>query len=266
MSPAGCPQCSWSGGRTNDPCSPFPVPTELWTFLFMMMTRVLKAITQAELQKSEQDYLSGKIDIITCNRLSNCVCNRFLLKTLVHLRRETSCFLCKEECHHDLSLINHPLPVPNLHFPVFSVPVASFSLEKQSNSSSDFLGALRDNFVKGQEVLFQLQPKAFPFFLSPAGGFPNFAMALKSTCRHLFDCFCWSVVLPFSQRPSRLAAGPGLPLTVPFPTFFFYMSKETKVIAPSAETSIYLYVPGNARLQNVGFFFQSLYITVTKIF
>lgn len=62
----------------------------------MMMIGVLKAVTQAELQKIEGDYLSGKTDIIISNSLSNYVCNHFLLKTLVYLRRETSWFLCKE--------------------------------------------------------------------------------------------------------------------------------------------------------------------------
>lgn len=76
--------------------------------------------------------------IIISNRLGNCVCNHFLLKALVHPRRETSWFLCKEECHDDLSLKNHP--VSNLHFPVFSITVALFSLEKQPESTSDFLG------------------------------------------------------------------------------------------------------------------------------
>lgn len=33
--------------------------------------------------------------IIIGKRLSNCVCNHFLLKILVHLRRETSWYLCK---------------------------------------------------------------------------------------------------------------------------------------------------------------------------
>lgn len=131
-------QCSWAGGRTDAPRSPLPVPIGLWTLLFIMMSGMLKAITQVELQKSEGGYLSGKIDIIICNRLSNCVRNHFLLRTLVHLRRETSWFLCKE-CHHDLLLMNHP--VPNLHFPVFSTPVASLALEKQPESSSDFFGS-----------------------------------------------------------------------------------------------------------------------------
>lgn len=117
-------RCSWAGGRTDAPRSPLPAPTGLWTLLFIMMSGMLKAISQVELQKSEGDYLSGIVDIIICNRLSKRVCNRFLLRTLVHLRRETSWFLCKE-CHHDLLLRNHP--VPNLHFPVFSTPVASLA-------------------------------------------------------------------------------------------------------------------------------------------
>lgn len=44
-----------------------------------------------------------------------------------------------------------------------------------------------------------------------------------------------------------------------FPTFFFHMSKGTKVFAPSAGTSIHFHVSGNARLQNIGGFFKSLY-------
>lgn len=141
--------------------------------------------------------------IIIGNRLSNCVCNHFLLKTLVHLRRETSSFLCKEECHDDLSLVNHA--VPNLNFPVFSIALALFSLEKQPESTSDFLGNFEGQFHSTSRALFELQPKAFPFYLTQIGGFPNFVMALKSTCRSLLNCFCWGTFPPFSQRAPKQA-------------------------------------------------------------
>lgn len=113
MSPPGHCRCSWAGGRADAPRLPLPVPTGLWTLLFMMMTGVLKAITQAELWKSEGDYLSGKIDIIICNRLSNCVSNHFLLKTLVHLRRETSWFLCRVSSSFNIN-------EPSCSYPSFS--------------------------------------------------------------------------------------------------------------------------------------------------
>lgn len=152
-----CPSAEWlnaayhlpgavdapAGGRADVRCLPLPIPAGLWTLLFYDDDDV--SVENYHLSWTAEEWgslLQWRNIIIIGNRFSNCVCNHFLLKTLVHLRRETSCFLGKEECHDDLSLVNHP----KLNFPVFSIALALFSLEKQPESTSDFFGNFEGQF------------------------------------------------------------------------------------------------------------------------